>query len=265
VSLIENIVAFSISSQIDCQLWLTFELIFSHIAVATASFLIVLRVIAVWNRNKIVNTIALTAWVTNVSCLIYAIVPLRSVWSPTTNTCLRPNTRISDINWIVSLSTDTILFLTMLFGLFRWRRCNKDGSASGLGHLLWSQGLIWLFIATIAYVPPVVFISLNLNASLNLIFQTPTLVTLSIAATRMYRSLTDFYCHDNFILPKRSDPTFPEANRTCASPIQFNQMEVVVHTESTQHPVSQASHHSSLITTVEQLRDKPPGLNIETA
>ncbi|KAH9958707.1 hypothetical protein BC827DRAFT_546546 [Russula dissimulans] len=192
VSLIENIIVFNVSSQINCQLWLTFELIFSHIGVATASFLIVLRVIAVWNKNKIVNAIALSAWVANVSGLIYGIVPLRSEWSPTTNTCLRPNTMDSNLNWIVSLCTDTVLFLTMLLGLLRWSHCKINGNGSSLVQLLWNQGLIWLFLATFAYVLPVVFLSLNLNASFNLIFQTPTLVTLSIAATRMYRSLTDF-------------------------------------------------------------------------
>jgi len=32
----------------------------------------------------------------------------------------------------------------MLLGLFRWRQFNEDGSAFGLGHLLWSQVELWL-------------------------------------------------------------------------------------------------------------------------
>ncbi|KAH9958768.1 hypothetical protein BC827DRAFT_1269363 [Russula dissimulans] len=251
LALIDDLIVLNISGQTNCQLWLTFELIFSHLAVATASFLIVLRVIAVWNKNRVVNAIALTAWVANLSCLIYGIVPLRSVWSPTTNKCERPNSKISGLNWIVSLSTDTILFLIMLLALFRWRQRNKDGSAFSLGHLLWNQGLIWLFIATVAYTLPVVFISLNLNASFNLMFQNPALVTLTIAATRMYRSLTEFRSHGISVSPPpKSYLVASEVNRSRVSP---SRMEVVVHMEREQYPASQADHHSSSITTDEQL------------
>jgi len=54
------------------------------------------------------------------------------------------------------------------------------------------EGLIWLFFATIAEVPPAVFIGLNLNYSFNLMFQTPALIVMTIAATRMHRSLSEF-------------------------------------------------------------------------
>ncbi|KAI0299462.1 hypothetical protein BC826DRAFT_33233 [Russula brevipes] len=36
-----------------------------------------------------------------------------------------------------------------------------------LGHLLWKQGVIWLLLATVAEVPPTMFVFLNLNDPLN--------------------------------------------------------------------------------------------------
>jgi hypothetical protein len=50
----------------------------------------------------------------------------------------------------------------MLVGLLRQR-------LDGMGQLLWKQGHIWLFLATIAEVPPTVFIGLNLNDPFNLV------------------------------------------------------------------------------------------------
>jgi hypothetical protein len=99
------------------------------------------------------------------------------------------NTESSNQNAIATLVSDVVLLLTMLVGLLR---LNRNGVMGGFGQLLWKQGLVWLFLATVAEVPPVVFLVLNLNGPLNLMFQTPALIGMTIAATRMYRSLTDF-------------------------------------------------------------------------
>jgi len=200
-AVINNMVGFDSPKPINCQLWITFELIISYPAIATGSFLIVLRVISIWKRDKIVYAIAVSAWVANVSCLIRGIVQLRGEWSTTTNTCVVPNAFESKLNIIVTLSTDIILLLIMLVGLLRWRL--DVGSTSILIRVLWTQGLVWLLLVTSGHVPPMVFVLLNLNAPLNLMFATPALITLSIAATGMYRSLTDFNSREISIsLPK---------------------------------------------------------------
>ncbi|KAH9958704.1 hypothetical protein BC827DRAFT_545992 [Russula dissimulans] len=192
-AVINNIVGFDVPQPIDCQLWITFELILAYPAIAIASLLILLRVYAIF-IDKIVYAIAVSAWAANVSCLIHGIVQLRGEWSTTTNTCMVPNAIDSKLNIIVTLSTDIILLLMMLAGLLRWRL--EVGSTSILIRVLCIQGLIWFFLVTIGHVPPMVFISLNLNAPLNLMFATPALITLSIPATRMYRSLTDYNSRD---------------------------------------------------------------------
>jgi hypothetical protein len=50
---------------------------------------------------------------------------------------MSPNSAVTDLNWIVSLSTDTLLLLIMLLSLFR-RRYEYDG-VSSLRRLLWNQ------------------------------------------------------------------------------------------------------------------------------
>jgi len=266
VALINNMIGFDVDRPINCQLWVTFELIFAYLAFAAASLLIVLRVIAVWNRNRIVSAISLAIWATNVGFLIHGITRLHGAWSPLTTTCLVPNTTASELNIVVSLITDSLLLIIMLIGLYRWRL--EEGSTGSFGRLLWTQGIIWLFLATIAYVPPVVVIALNLNAPFNLMFQTPALITMSIAATRLYRSLSDFNNRGSSIssdYPKNSFSTTETNPHIRVAPIPLNRMEVSVVTNSEQYPTAQTGHYGSFVITDEQLRDKdkPQGLGVE--
>jgi len=189
IAVILNIVAFDSSSPIDCQLWVIFELIFSYLAFVTASLMIVLRIIAIWDRNRIAVAIAIGAWSTNIAFLIHNIALVHATWAPTQGVCEVLDTGSSKKTIFAVLASDVVLLLTMLAGLLRLR---LHGSTFGLGHFLWRQGLIWLFFATIAEVPPAVFIGLNLNYSFNLMFQTPALIVMTIAATRMHRSLSEF-------------------------------------------------------------------------
>jgi len=62
----------------------------------------------------------------------------------------------------------------------------------GLARLLWKQGVIWLLFATGAGVITVLFVSLDLTPMLNIMFLMPTMVSLSVTATRIYTSLSDF-------------------------------------------------------------------------
>jgi len=267
VSAIIVMIGFDSSRPINCQLWVTFSLIFAYIACATASLLIVLRVNAIWNRDRTVYVISMSAWVANVSCLINATVRLRGEWSVTNNSCATPNTSANKLNAIVSFCTDLLLLLIMLIGLLRWRIRIGRGIASSLTHFLWTQGLVWIFIATIAYVPPVALLVLNVNATLDMMLQTPTLITLSIAATRMYRSLADFGSRDVVIsIPRRSRPTASDSNRTYVAPIRLNRMEGSVTKNSEENPAPEQEDHNKTSTYVIEdgpLHDKRQGLKDE--
>ncbi|KAI0052414.1 hypothetical protein FA95DRAFT_1601789 [Auriscalpium vulgare] len=188
IGIILNLVGFNLESEIDCQAWIINELIFAYIAFASASVLIVLRIAAIWNRNKIALGLAAAAWLTNVAFLIHGVATAKSVWVPASKACAVLNTHESKANIAVTLGTDIALLLVMLAGLLRARKASKFG----IWQLLYKQGLLWLLLASISEVPPTVFISLNLNDPWNLMFQTPSLIVMSIGATRIYRALTDF-------------------------------------------------------------------------
>jgi hypothetical protein len=160
-SVILNLVGLNVSTKINCQLWITSVLVFGYLAFVTASLLIVLRIIAIWNKNRAVIAISFGVWMTNIAFLIQGIVRLRSTWNPEQKRCVLHHTESNKPNIIATLITDIMLLLIMLVGLLRLRRYGMG--SFGLAQLLWKQGVIWLFIATFAEVTPVVFISLDLN------------------------------------------------------------------------------------------------------
>ncbi|KAH9992062.1 hypothetical protein BJV77DRAFT_1004422 [Russula vinacea] len=272
MAIILNFLSLDITAQINCQVLITSELIFGYLSLVAASLLIVFRIVAIWNNNKLVIGIAITAWVANVSVIILGKLThlqLRSVWDDALRDCIVPNTEANKPNIIVTLITDFVLLLVMLIGLFRLLR----GSGSfALGYLLWKQGVIWLLIATIAEVPPTVFIILNLNGIVDfiLMFQLPSLITMSIAATRMYRTLADFLnesTHITFEDLQKSDTIPSRMNWNPSASIPLSPTEVTVDSSWERHPtartiISVETHESSPDTDLEKAMENPvPGRN----
>jgi len=218
---------------INCQVTLSLMIVVSFLAVSASSLLIVLRVIATWEKNKVAMTAAIGIWCINIVFLIQGAARLRSVWIPAQQACVTPNTESSLLNLIAMLVTDIVLLLIMLGGLFRLRRHSRG--ASGLIQLLWKQGVIWLLLATAAEVPPVVFIVMNLNDPLNIMFQPPSWIVMTICATRMHRALVDFTSrtsdvtmfttHENF---QNNIFTVPEIKLVNATSIPVDRRDVTV-------------------------------------
>ncbi|KAH9984375.1 hypothetical protein BJV77DRAFT_194090 [Russula vinacea] len=247
MAVILNMVGFDTTTKINCQVWITFFAFFAYLAFITASLLIVLRVIAIWNRAKIIFAIAMGMWMTDISLFISGLIRLRAEWSPEANTCILVNFDSTKSTVIVSFVSDIGLLLVMLIGLLRLR-LGRDG-AFVLGSFLWKQGLIWLLIATVAEAPSLVLVLLDLNVPLNLMTQIPSTIMVTIAATRVYRSLA------NFSSSNISLESAPETGRSVSElrvrsgPIPLNRMEMSVGTESDQFPMPRMSRSGTYIST----------------
>ncbi|KAI0294344.1 hypothetical protein BC826DRAFT_1011692 [Russula brevipes] len=178
------------TTPLNCQLLLSSELTACFLSAAAASLLIVLRIIAIWNRNRIVMVTVLSIWGIYFAILVQVVVRVRPVWMPAGSMCVARNIELTLINITSTLVTDIALLVMMLAGMLPLR-CH-GGGMFGLSKLLWKQGVIWLLLATAVEVPPVVFIALDLNYPLNLISQAPSLIIMTIAGSRMHRQLVDF-------------------------------------------------------------------------
>lgn len=236
LSIILNMVGFDSTVPISyCQVWMTFIAIFSYTAFASASLLIVLRIIAVWNMARIPFVITMGVWVADVAFLISGTVRIRSTWSPEAKACVPLNLESTKPAVISSLITDVVLLLIMLSGVLRLR---LEAGVFDFGHILWKQGLNWLLLATVAEVPPSVLMCLNLNEPMSLIFQTPSMIIMSIAATRMYRSLIDFASSGSSRDVRRENGNMLSELRVRSGTIPSSRMEVSVHIEGDRHPMT---------------------------
>jgi len=245
------LVGIDVTARYNCNVQNVFQFLFGYLAFAAASFLIVLRIIAIWNGKKFVIAIAAGVWAANVGFMIQSVPRMHASWVPEADTCVTTDIHSTKLNMITTLITDIALLLIMLIGLLRLG-FNEPG-VYGLGRLMWKQGLIWLFLATIAEVPPVVFISLNLNIPFDYMFQIPAMITMSIAATRIYRSLADFSSESTEIGFVSS-----ETNGAPAPPPTLEPMAVAIHKTCETQQTTQNT--SSTITSDGILHEKPTRL-----
>ncbi|KAI0267626.1 hypothetical protein BGY98DRAFT_1101885 [Russula aff. rugulosa BPL654] len=189
LAVVLSLVDIDVSTRYNCKVETVFLIAFSFLAAAAASLLIVLRIIAIWNMKKIVIAIATSVWGAGFISQIQTIVRIRVESIPGTATCVVANPHIANLNTLVSFTTDIILLFIMLFGLFRLRF--HKSSAFGMGRTLWRQGLVWLSVAFIADVLPLVAMGFHHLLELQ-IFLVPWIVASSIAATRIHRDLADY-------------------------------------------------------------------------
>ncbi|KAI0299650.1 hypothetical protein B0F90DRAFT_598113 [Multifurca ochricompacta] len=155
---------------------------------AFASLIIVLRVIAIWNRNIFVSLIAVGSWLGGLGLNLWNLTMVESSYNPILETCITLKTHRGLLNVIGILAVDVVLLVTMLIGLLRY----AHRSSTGIWYLLYQQCIIWLFLAAIAEVPPVVFLSLDLNDPWNGMLIGVEITILSIGTTRMYRALSEY-------------------------------------------------------------------------
>jgi len=261
LSVILVLLVLNTTTPINCQVWITFEVTFGYIALSAASLLIVIRITAIWDRNKVVMAIATSLWAINVAVLIQGVVRVRSDWADFLPGCIVFNSHSAKLNIIVSLITDILLLLIVLVGLLR---LHSDGLGTyGIGRLLWKQGVMWILLATIAEVPPAVLVTMDLNDPLNLMFMLPSLFIMSIAATRMHRSLTEFGSGGADIAPDLLQNGSAKVSRLKWNQAPRSQLEVMVDTAYERSRMSRASHHDPPISTEGQLCEKSHGLDLE--
>ncbi|KAH9047038.1 hypothetical protein EDB84DRAFT_555721 [Lactarius hengduanensis] len=197
--IITILVGFDSANRINCQAFVIF--LFSHLSLASASALIVLRIAAIWGLNKIAISIASAAWLANTGALIHSLAVIRGTWGG--GICKVTNPSETKINILVSFVTDLVLLALMLTGLLRWENAHQRG---GIWWLLFTQGLAWMITVVLAGTPTTIFILLNLNDPMNLMFQIPALITMAIGATRVYRGLSDYVHNEGDVHMSRGFP-----------------------------------------------------------
>ncbi|KAF8262763.1 hypothetical protein EI94DRAFT_1742812 [Lactarius quietus] len=156
-------VALDSAHPINCQVHI--RVIFAHLSFAFASALIVMRIAAIWELNKIVISIASAAWLASAGSQIHSIAIVHATWSKGLNFCEITNT-------------------------------------GGIWWLLYSQGLAWMIVVFVAEV--FVLLNLNgvsLANHATFLIDFPLIShIMAIGASRVYRGLADYFLHSEAII-----------------------------------------------------------------
>ncbi|KAH9010108.1 hypothetical protein EDB84DRAFT_1142763 [Lactarius hengduanensis] len=154
------------AGHVPCQSFIIANFALSYISWGFASLIIVLRVIAIWGRNVVVSSIALSVWLTGLALHIRTVTRIEVTYNSLFGACIVLKTQSGLASVVAILSVDAILLVIMLIGLLR----HTHGGSTGMWHLLYKQCIIWMILIAIAEIPPVVFFGLDLNDAWNEMF-----------------------------------------------------------------------------------------------
>ncbi|KAI0043853.1 hypothetical protein FA95DRAFT_1574840 [Auriscalpium vulgare] len=135
----------------------------AYFAIGLASSMIVLRIIAIWDRNVYACGLAIAVWLGSFALNIRHVTLVHSVYNPVAGVCIPLDTVNNLANGIGIMVSDIGLLALMLAGILRHQPYvhMKLLGRNSLWALLWNQGLMWLVIASVAEVPALVGTSLT--------------------------------------------------------------------------------------------------------
>ncbi|KAI0045190.1 hypothetical protein FA95DRAFT_1607933 [Auriscalpium vulgare] len=189
VSAIMVLLSVDATAKMDCKAWDITEWFISTLPPLLAVILIIIRIIAIWEKNKFVIAFGVSATLVNVALAIQNMTTANAVWDTDARICsvIDPLLRR---NFVFSMcATDIILLGLMISGLRRWE---LTGETRGIFRLIYTQGFVWIVVVTLAEVPPTVMLFLNIDDAWNMTFTVSACFFPVIGATRLYRSLLDY-------------------------------------------------------------------------
>ncbi|VDB84996.1 unnamed protein product [Peniophora sp. CBMAI 1063] len=156
------------------------------------SALIAVRAAAVWAWDTRIVTLVAISCLAAFGTDLHISFSLSSSYDTEHGFCTLIGEHSNLPNMFTLLLCDTVLLACLLTGLYRWHQPTKGAHGFRLWSVLWNQGVLYLALASVTEVPALVFLFLNLNPAMNVIFTRPLTVILVLAATRFHRSLHAF-------------------------------------------------------------------------
>ncbi|KAI0043854.1 hypothetical protein FA95DRAFT_336419 [Auriscalpium vulgare] len=202
----------------NCRAWDIAIYTFSYTSLGLALFIIVLRIIAIWERRVWICGFSIALWLGSIALNIYHITIVRTTYEPLSGVCIPLGTDDNLANCVGILISDFGLLILMIAGILRQHPYGaiKLLGPHSLWGILWHQSLMWLALASVAEIPAVVLLFLNSNDAINVMLPLTVVAVLSVGATRMYRGLANYPSFMEFH-PKNTSIRTPigEAVRVC--------------------------------------------------
>jgi len=176
---------FDFTDEGSCKLVSKMAIIALNISIALAALLITVRVIAIWKKDIRIIILVVIYLLAELGFLLFEMYECSGEWDLEADVCGFVNIQKGFPTAIAVTLNDSFLVFTMLLGLL----CMRSARKNRIWNILWHQGLLWLVIVTIAEIPTVIVIHLNLNPVINATVVPPEVYIIAIGATRLYRSL----------------------------------------------------------------------------
>ncbi|KAG1776765.1 hypothetical protein EV702DRAFT_970921 [Suillus placidus] len=192
-ALIGIAVALDTPSEINCQALYAFNQVAGNAAVGLASINLSFRTVAIWSQNIWVVILLVLIIIGHWSFILQGIL-LTAVWRPGVGCAITySDTTILAATFIYSMCFDFVVLCLSAYKL-AWTpaRSGTNGAPTRLVRMLFSDGLIYFFIAFGSNVIATTMMVLDLNAIMSVIFNVPAAIASTIVASRVVRRLANF-------------------------------------------------------------------------
>jgi len=232
-AMIGIVIGLDTESAIKCDILFTFNQLAGDAAVGLASINLAIRTMALWSLNRWVVG-GLTVVILGHWSLILKGVLVTAQWVPG-NGCVILDTDNSILAaiFIYSMCFDFIVLVLSAYQLFGVGFGVKGSgiAKSRIGQLLFGDGLIFFLIAFLANLIATVFMLLDLNPIMSVIFNVPAAVFSTIVACWAVRRLTNFSTERQNVVLQTSFPVSnirigrPNSTESGCTPVVHVQVE----------------------------------------
>ncbi|KAF8438020.1 hypothetical protein L210DRAFT_3404906 [Boletus edulis BED1] len=184
-------------SKINCQALYVFNQLAGDSALGLASINLSLRTqvstIAIWSQNRWIIGVILLLILGHWSLILQGVL-LKVKWVDGVGcTIIKSNTTILAATFIYSMSFDLVVLCLTAYKLAWSRRISGTSGIHGkLVRMIFSDGLVYFILAFLANLLATIFMILNLNAVMSVIFNVPAAIASTVMASRVVRRLYNF-------------------------------------------------------------------------
>ncbi|OBZ67493.1 hypothetical protein A0H81_12722 [Grifola frondosa] len=186
-TMIGLLISLDSTTELNCQPLYTFNQICGQAASGLASINLSIRTMAVWSHSKYI-VVPLIVIILGHWSLILQGVLLKAVWVEGEGCVItQTNNTILAATFIYSMCFDALVMI-----LSAWKLYFGVSGRSQLMKMLFKDGLVYFLIAFVSNLLATVFMLLNLNAIMSVIFNVPAAIMSTIVACRAVRRLSRY-------------------------------------------------------------------------
>ncbi|TRM62234.1 hypothetical protein BD626DRAFT_498566 [Schizophyllum amplum] len=245
------VVALDTRSPINCRAVFIFNQLAGNAAAGLASINLSLRTMAVWSQNKWVVSGLILLMFGHWSLILQGGL-LQVQWMEGSGCAITdPNTKILAATFMYTMVFDLVVLTLNLWKVMHTK--------TRLGRMLFGDGIIYFIVAFLANLVATVFMLVNFNQIMAIIFNVPAVVASSIVACRVVRRLNKFERTSAEVFSGGSS----SSGRNTRSSVVFGAPRggVRVHMETfTREELDLPAHEDGLLTPKMESGLYPPGI-----